>query len=102
MKQSLLAKLEPVGQQHLLGFWDQLDPAAQRQLAAQINEIDWAEFERLRSHHSGATEDAATARQAWRELAQRSTPPKAVRLGREPASFTRSAARRRGEEALKS
>ena len=35
-KDELLALTTPYGQQHLLAFWDQLTPAQQESLAAQI------------------------------------------------------------------
>ncbi|MFA5204845.1 MAG: UDPGP type 1 family protein [Lentisphaeria bacterium] len=41
-KDSLFALLQPHGQEHLLHFWDQLDPAARRGLAAQLLDVDWA------------------------------------------------------------
>jgi UDP-N-acetylglucosamine/UDP-N-acetylgalactosamine diphosphorylase len=101
MKERLLAKLAPVGQERLVAFWDRLTLAQREQLARQLDEIDWTEFARLRREHSGGSDDAAAAKQYWRELAIRSNPPPAVRLGREPEGFTRRAARERGEQALR-
>lgn len=44
-QESLLALLQPHGQEHLLHFWDQLDEAARRRLAAQLLEVDWASMD---------------------------------------------------------
>ena len=41
MKQQLLARLLPYGQEHLVAFWEQLDLAARQRLARQIEEIDF-------------------------------------------------------------
>jgi UDP-N-acetylglucosamine/UDP-N-acetylgalactosamine diphosphorylase len=101
MKDTLLAKLAPVGQEHLLSFWDALDTAGQTQLAAQIQNIDWQEFSRLREQHGGRGDNTAGAKHYWQEIASRSVPPRAVRLGEEPQSFTREQARQRGEAALR-
>ena len=40
-KNELLSRLSPVGQEHLLRFWDELDAGQQAVLAAQITSIDW-------------------------------------------------------------
>lgn len=37
---ALRRKLEPIGQQHVLRFWDQLSPAGQQKLAGQIELLD--------------------------------------------------------------
>ena len=39
--------LDPVGQRHVLGFYDQLNDAQKNQLLAQIEAIDWQEIGRL-------------------------------------------------------
>jgi len=101
MKERLLAKLAPVGQERLLAFWDRLDAAQREQLARQLDEIDWAEFAKLRREHSGSSDDAAATKRFWRDQALRSNPPPAARLGREPEGFSRQAARERGEAALR-
>src|SRR5688572_24453581 len=102
MDHALLPRLKAVGQQHLLAFWDRLDPQAQQQLAAQIEAIDWDQFARLRSEHGGVGDQTAAMKQHWRALAERSLPPPAVRLGKEPQGFTRAQARAAGEQALQS
>jgi UDP-N-acetylglucosamine/UDP-N-acetylgalactosamine diphosphorylase len=44
-KESLLALLQPHGQEHLLHFWDQLDEAARQRLASQLLDVDWASMD---------------------------------------------------------
>jgi UDP-N-acetylglucosamine/UDP-N-acetylgalactosamine diphosphorylase len=101
VKETLLATLKPLGQEHLLGFWDDLPPAQQRRLSDQIAEIDWRGFVALREQHGGKSDDPASAKRHWQEVAARSVPPRAVRLGQEPQGFTRSQAKQRGEQALR-
>ena len=71
-KQSLLALLEPHGQQHLLQFWDELSEPSQRQLAQQIVELDLALINSLFHGELDQPDWAALSRQA--------TPPQAIRL----------------------
>lgn len=101
MKNTLLSKLDPVGQQHLLAHWDSLDPADRSRLTQQINDIDWDEYSRLHKLHAGSGDDAEAVKQHWREAAAKSVPPTAVRLGHEPKGFTREQARQEGEAALR-
>jgi UDP-N-acetylglucosamine/UDP-N-acetylgalactosamine diphosphorylase len=49
-KDELLAVLRPHGQEHLLAFWDELDPSQRESLARQIENID---FELLGRLHAG-------------------------------------------------
>ncbi|MFA4943967.1 MAG: UDPGP type 1 family protein [Lentisphaeria bacterium] len=44
-KESLLALVQPHGQEHLLRFWDQLAEAGRAQLADQLLAIDWESFD---------------------------------------------------------
>jgi UDP-N-acetylglucosamine/UDP-N-acetylgalactosamine diphosphorylase len=44
---TLRARLEPVGQSHVLKFWETLDPAQRDALTNQIESIDWAALPRL-------------------------------------------------------
>ncbi|MDY0177356.1 MAG: UTP--glucose-1-phosphate uridylyltransferase [Lentisphaeria bacterium] len=46
LKNKLLGLLEKVGQEHVLRFWQQLDPAGQQRLAAQILSVDWQQCRR--------------------------------------------------------
>lgn len=101
MKDVLIAKLNPVGQQHLLAHWDALDQAARSHLAQQIQDIDWDDYARLRKLHAGTGDDAEVIKRHWRDAAARSVPPAAVRLGQQPSGFTREQARKEGEAALR-
>lgn len=87
----LVAKLRPSGQEHLLRFWNELDEAGRRQLARQIEAVDFGQIASLYKQQA-ATHD-------WAALARRASPPRAMRLadrmGREAEE-----ARRRGAEAL--
>ena len=47
MLDELLGKLTPRGQEHLLAFWDDLDPRQREGLAAEIHEIDFDQIEAL-------------------------------------------------------
>lgn len=92
-------RLADYGQEHLLRFWDDLDPAGQQQLGDQIESIDFARLKRL---YEGAADQVD-----FSELARRAEPPAAVRLGQPPSDasvlgddVTAEAARRRGADAL--
>lgn len=49
--QQVLSTLKAVGQEHLLRFYDQLDPAAQTRLLDQIQQQDWAQLAELIESH---------------------------------------------------
>ncbi|MCC6126018.1 MAG: UDPGP type 1 family protein [Pirellulales bacterium] len=69
---NLQAKLTPFNQQHLLSFWDRLDDAERKNLAAQIERLDFAAINQL---YRGRNESGD-----FRELANRAAPPPAFRL----------------------
>jgi UDP-N-acetylglucosamine/UDP-N-acetylgalactosamine diphosphorylase len=46
-RQDLHARLAPWGQEHLLHWWDELDPAGRERLAEQIHAIDFAQLRSL-------------------------------------------------------
>jgi UDP-N-acetylglucosamine/UDP-N-acetylgalactosamine diphosphorylase len=91
MKQELQKLLTQYGQEHLLGFWDQLDEAGRRQLAADIREID---FELLHSLKVGKSTG-----EDWAAIAARALPPPAARLGSSDETAKIEAVAR-GREAL--
>ncbi|MCH7753258.1 MAG: UTP--glucose-1-phosphate uridylyltransferase, partial [Planctomycetes bacterium] len=99
-KRTLLARLEPFGQQHLLQYWEELSQAQRRELAAQIEAVD---LKRIDSLFRGEVDQAD-----WDQLSRRAEPPPAVRLAdREsgaPGSLgiTSAAAQERGARALES
>lgn len=99
-QRSLLARLQPHSQQHLLAFWDQLDGPERDTLAAQIERIDWALFRRLRAEHQVLTASQSDAASRWAELAARAEPPPAMRLDGSGVSFSREDARTAGAAAL--
>jgi UDP-N-acetylglucosamine/UDP-N-acetylgalactosamine diphosphorylase len=92
MKQELLARLAPHGQEHLLAFWDALTPVERRGLAAEIETVDLPLIDRL-YRDASAAED-------WQALSDRAEPPEAIRLmGERP--FSAAHARDRGAAALR-
>ena len=40
-RETLLARLQPYGQEHLLAFWDSLSPGERLALAEQIQSVDF-------------------------------------------------------------
>ncbi len=92
MKEELLALLAPYGQQHVLAFWDRLNPSERESLAAQACAID---LDLLRRLYQGRNEQGNV-----RALADRAGPPPAFRLQAAANRFTPEAARRRGSQAL--
>ena len=97
-KSELLEKLQAAGQEHLLEFWDQLDPAQQADLAGQIEAID---FQLIQSLFQGEVDQPD-----WHELSRQAEPPPAVRLSDRLSGsagslgVTPQEARQRGEQAL--
>lgn len=80
--------LDDVGQAHVLRFWDQLDSAQQSRLLAQVEALDFSALARMRAL---LNEDDALAPASFK-------PAEVVTLS-EPE---RTAARERGEQALRS
>ncbi len=81
MKDELQHLLTRYGQEHLLRFWDELNEAERRQLAAEIREVD---FELIRSLRGGQTTVD------WAEKATRAIPPPAARLNAEGNPYPQS------------
>ena len=90
-KAELQDRLTGSVQEHLLRFWDDLTPAQQAHLAAQIEAIN---FEQIASLFGGDVEQPD-----WAALARRAEPPPAVRLVDRARSFRD--AFERGEAALR-
>jgi UDP-N-acetylglucosamine/UDP-N-acetylgalactosamine diphosphorylase len=93
VKQQLLARLAPHGQEQLLRFWDQLDKHQQTALAEQIAAVDFDLIARL-CQGTSSEED-------WGELSRRAEPPPAFRLAAGANRFSPAEARERGEQALR-
>lgn len=76
----------------MLRFWGELDEAGRRQLARQIESVDFEQVASLYEQQSAAHD--------WAALARRASPPSAVRLA-DRAGRKGDPARQRGVEALK-
>lgn len=99
-RQALVDKLAPIGQRHLLAFWDRLSPAERANLAAQIEAIDVDLFLKLRSEHRWQSETGGDSKSHWAALAARAESPPAMRLDGRGVHFTREAALNAGAAAL--
>ncbi|HWB13170.1 MAG TPA: UDPGP type 1 family protein [Pirellulales bacterium] len=91
-KEALTARLAPLGQEHLIAFWDALAESQRDRLAAQIAAVD---FERVLE-----TFKASRAKEDWAALARRAAGPPAIRLGRDDNRYAKEESRRTGEQAL--
>ena len=92
LKDALEARLTPHGQGHLLRFWNDLADDQQKQLAAEIEQIDFALIQRLYQE--------PTSGQDWAALARRAEQPAAFRLGSASNPYAPEQGRARGETAL--
>ncbi|MBN2578563.1 MAG: UTP--glucose-1-phosphate uridylyltransferase [Pirellulales bacterium] len=92
MKESLLAQLKPFGQEHLLAFWDRLDKAGRTELARQIEALDMPLVQRLYERRNNRSD--------FRALADRASPPPAIRRNGANNPFTPEQARAQGAAAL--
>lgn len=99
-RKTLADKLAPIGQQHLLAFWDRLSSGEQGNLAKQIEAIDVDLFCKLRDEHRQQSKAGGDSKSHWEALAARAEGPPAMRLDGSGVSFTREAAREAGAEAL--
>ena len=118
MKDDLLAILASHRQEHLLGFWDQLDQRQREALAVQIRAIDFGLIGRLyegRDQQTGEKGDSPHLPERpggccaqmgtvpffpdVRQLADRAGPPPAFRLDASQNRFTAEQARQRGNQA---
>jgi UDP-N-acetylglucosamine/UDP-N-acetylgalactosamine diphosphorylase len=93
MKTHLLDILRPHGQEHLLTFWDDLDPPERETLARQIREIDFSLIRRLYESRDQQGDLSATA--------ARAEPPPAFRLDATKNPFTAEEAVERGRKELR-
>lgn len=89
---ALQALLEPLGQAHLLRFWDELPEASRRKLAEQIQSLDWETFSHLAA--------AESVSQNWEQLASQISPPQAMTLLEQADPQRRKAAEALGHAAL--
>ncbi|MEC7407441.1 MAG: UTP--glucose-1-phosphate uridylyltransferase [Planctomycetota bacterium] len=90
--EAILNELTTYGQSHLLDFWDEITPAQQRDLVAEIAAIDWSIMGELISGKSSDT--------SHRVDVAAMQPPAAVRSDGEGVSWTVQDAIEAGEKAL--
>ena len=64
VRETLLQKLAPYGQEQLLTFWDELTEAERDSLRQQIEQIDFAELDQLYEHRNDPPAAAALADRA--------------------------------------
>ena len=97
IREPLLQIVRAHNQEHVLRFWDELSPTQQQQLAAQIEQIDFAQLERLANSTGASGESPA-------EKARRAKPPaRLVRVPHEDSNRAAwAAARQKGEDLLRS
>lgn len=89
----LLTRLKPYGQEHVLRHWESLTADERASLAGQIESMDLELVARLyrdRDRHDNV-----------RALAERASPPPAIRLHDGHNAYSPAAARRAGAEALR-
>ncbi len=92
MKQQLLDELAAHGQEQLLRFWDELEPARRESLAVQIGHLDLPLLAQLFRREPDTD--------AIRAMAARAASPPAIRLDAARDRFAPEEARQRGQEAL--
>lgn len=80
-------------QQHVLRFWDDLDPASRQRLAEQLNEVDFDLVADLVAGSDEAVDFGA--------MAQRAVMPASVASDGSGVAWTIDQAKQRGEEALR-
>jgi UDP-N-acetylglucosamine/UDP-N-acetylgalactosamine diphosphorylase len=100
-RQRLLEKLQPISQENLLAFWEQLDVAGHKQLAAQIDQIDPELFRDLQTEFKQQPASGGNDRSHWSNLAAKAMPPPAMRLDGSGVAFSVADARAKGSEILR-
>ena len=104
MKEELLDLLAPHGQQHLLGFWEELSEQQRESLAAEIRGTEFELVGRLYGEayrgEDRQENEGEDREEDLRALAMRANPAPAIRLNAPDSPFTPQEARRRGVEAL--
>jgi len=91
--QEVLRRIEPHGQTHVVAHLKRLDAAGRARLLEQLEAIDFGHLQRL---FQGDKDQAD-----WADMAQRAESPPAVRLDGQGNRFSPTAARARGERALR-
>lgn len=91
-KDELERRLAAFAQEHVLAFWDQLDPHERERLVAQVEQLDLKLLGEL-FHSRLAGED-------WAAMARHAAVPPAFRLNERPSSISPEQAHQRGRQAL--
>ncbi len=91
-KDELHRHLAPFEQEHVLAFWDELTPAQQQQLVAELSALDLPQLREL-FHGQQAAED-------WAAVAGRAMAPPAFRLRDRRAAVSAEQAEQAGQRAL--
>ena len=94
LKQQLERILAHRSQQHVLAFWEELQPHQRQRLAEQVRGIDLGQIGEL-FHGKIALEN-------WADLARRAVPPPAFRLHDNSPRISAEQATARGQQALES
>jgi UDP-N-acetylglucosamine/UDP-N-acetylgalactosamine diphosphorylase len=94
-------KLAPIGQQHLLAFWDRLGAPQRARLTQQIEGIDAELFRELKAEFEEGKATGGDTKSKWSALAARAEPPPAMRLDGKGVRFTPDTARTVGAELLR-
>jgi len=97
----LREKLRPIGQEHLIAFWDRLSAAERGQLARRIDELDGELFRELQADFRVRRASGGDEKSQWADLAARAASPPAMRLDGSGVRFTADQARQRGAELLR-
>ena len=90
--ESLMTRLVPFGQEHILKFWPQLDSARRSSLANQIRAIDWEQLRGLVQSDASETN--------WNDLSDRATAPTAITIDQQRDPDFRRQAEESGNQAL--
>lgn len=88
----LKKRLEAAGHAQVLRFWDELTESQRNQLAAQLASVDLEQLSRLVAGEDDKPDFAG--------MAQRATPPPAVKSDGTGATWTKADAKQQGEKAL--
>ena len=89
----------PIGQEHLLAFWDRLDGRASgSSWRGRSTSIDRELFRELQAEHREQQAAGGDDKSQWAELAARAESPPAMRLDGSGVPFTPDEARAKGRK----